>query len=162
MGSGWRLLFAGLFLIMAQTVNACAIGSLRILSADGRETVLTEDRLLALPRSRITTSTVWTEGPHLFEGVSLGKILEAAGIDPGDHPDSVVTAIALNDYEVEFPLADVTRYDVLIAAYMDGERLHVSDKGPYWVVYPRDDFQELRDSRFDHRWAWQLKELRIR
>src|SRR5690606_5230568 len=97
MGSGWRLLFAGLFLIMAQTVNAGAIGSLRILSADGRETVLTEDRLLALPRSRITTSTVWTEGPHLFEGVSLEKILEAAGIDPGDHPDSVVTAIALND-----------------------------------------------------------------
>lgn len=162
MGSGWRLLFAGLFLIMAQTLDAGAIGSLRILSADGQETVLTEDRLLALPRSRIITRTAWTEGPHQFEGVSLRKILETAGIDPDDHPDSMVRAIALNDYEVEFPLADVTRYDVLVAAYMDGERLHVSDKGPYWVVYPRDDFQELQDSRFDHRWAWQLKELRIR
>lgn len=162
MGLGWRLLVTGMFLIISQTVNASSVGGLRIVSPDGRETLLSEDKLLSLPRSTITTRTAWTEGSHLFEGMSLGKILETAGIDYQQHPKALVTAIALNDYEVEFPVADVIRYDVLIAAFMDGERLSVRDKGPYWVIYPRDDFRELRDSRFDHRWAWQLKELQIR
>ncbi len=44
---------------------------------------------------------------------------------------------------------------------MDGKRLTVRDKGPYWLVYPRDEFTELKDARFDHRWAWQLKEISI-
>lgn len=162
MGSGWRLLLAGVFLFTAQTLHAGVVGSLKILSAEGHETILTEEQLLSLPASRIVTSTAWTEGPHLFEGISLGKVLEAAGIDVNAHPDAVIRAVALNDYEVEFPLEDIIRYNVLVAAYMDGDRLHVSDKGPYWVVYPRDDFKELRDSRFDHRWSWQLKEVQIR
>ena len=167
-GSRWKLLFACMFFAIVQpapsaiALDRVEIGSLRIVSPDGQETVISEDELLGLPQSQITTSTAWTEGTHLFEGISLGKILESAGINPRDHPDATIRAIAINDYEVDFPLADIARYDVLIAAFMDGERLSVSDKGPYWVVYPRDDFYELRDSRFDHRWAWQLQELQIR
>jgi hypothetical protein len=45
---------------------------------------------------------------------------------------------------------------------MDGERLLPRDKGPIWIVYPRDDFPELTDIRYDYRWVWQLTRLEIR
>lgn len=162
MGLQWRLWLAGVIFAIVQPLYASDISNLTVVSASGQKVILPEDELLSLPQKRITTSTAWTQGTHLFEGVALGAILRAAGIDPDAHKGATVRAIALNDYVVDFPLSDVRDYDVLIAIYMDGQRLSVSDKGPYWVVYPRDDFSELRDSRYDHRWAWQLKELQIR
>lgn len=162
MGLQWRLWLAGVIFAIVQPLYASDISNLTVVSASGQKVILSEDELLSLPQKRITTSTAWTQGTHLFEGVALGTILRAAGIDPDVHKGATVRVIALNDYVVDFPLSDVRDYDVLIAIYMDGERLSVSDKGPYWVVYPRDDFSELRDSRYDHRWAWQLKELQIR
>ncbi|MBN7759213.1 molybdopterin-dependent oxidoreductase [Nitratireductor aquimarinus] len=169
-GSRWLFWGFGIFFVIVQALSepvvqpshAGGIGSLSVVSPDGQETIFSESEFLALPKSRTITRTAWTEDLHVFEGVALGKVLETAGIDPQDHQNATVRAIALNDYVVEFPLADATRYGVLIAAFMDGRRLSVSDKGPYWIVYPRDDFRELRDSRFDHRWAWQLRELQIR
>ena len=31
--------------------------------------------------------------------------------------------------------------------------------GPLRVIYPRDQFEELQDQRFDHRWVWMLREI---
>jgi hypothetical protein len=45
---------------------------------------------------------------------------------------------------------------------MNGQYLHVKDKGPLWTVYPRDQFPELRNSMTDKKWVWQLKELEVR
>jgi hypothetical protein len=35
------------------------------------------------------------------------------------------------------------------------------DKGPLWIVYPRDDYSVLHDARYDSRWVWQLNKLHI-
>ena len=56
---------------------------------------------------------------------------------------------------------DFERFDVLVATHMDGERLQPSDKGPLWIVYPRDHHQELQDIRYDYRWVWQLIRLDV-
>ena len=45
---------------------------------------------------------------------------------------------------------------------MDGEELRVRDKGPLWIVYPRDDFPELDNRLIRSRWVWQVKELMVR
>jgi hypothetical protein len=44
---------------------------------------------------------------------------------------------------------------------MDGQYLKIMDKGPIWIVYPRDQYRELQDSLTDKRWVWQLRDLLV-
>ena len=52
-------------------------------------------------------------------------------------------------------------YGVLLAMRMDGQPLTLRTKGPLWIVYPRDTYAALNDVRYDSRWVWQLKSLRV-
>lgn len=112
--------------------------------------------LQALPRVRIETHTSVTDGVHTFDGFLVRDLLEQVGAS-----GSVVVATALNYYEIEFPIEEFDDYDVILAYAMDGERLRARDKGPLWVVYPRDDHPELQDIRYDYRWVWQVFRLDI-
>ncbi|MFY0990528.1 molybdopterin-dependent oxidoreductase [Halomonas sp. C05BenzN] len=116
------------------------------------------DRALleSLPRHRLSTSTVVTDGINHFEGFLMRDLLERVGAE-----GNTAVALALNDYLIEIPREDFYRYDVLVADTMDGERLTPRDKGPLWIVYPRDDHRELQDIRYDYRWVWQLYQLEI-
>jgi hypothetical protein len=116
--------------------------------------------LEGLPPHQLKTSTVWTDGVKTFEGVLVRDVLARVGAAGGE--GAVVKATALNDYSIDIPVADFDRYDVLLAWSMDGKRLTVRDKGPLWIVYPRDQFRELRDERYDQRWAWQLNRLEVK
>lgn len=152
-------------LLMAQTnaTMAAKIGDLKITDQTGKSVTLTEDTLLKLAAHSIKTQTVWTEGTHLFEGVYLADLLKQAGVDVEQFKsDTVLRASALNDYEVDIPAGDAMKYKILVAVYMDGKRLTVQDKGPYWLVYPRDDYSEIQDSRVDQRWVWQLNEIMVK
>ncbi|SHI71408.1 hypothetical protein SAMN02745194_00911 [Roseomonas rosea] len=117
------------------------------------------DRVMleALPRHRLDTATNWTTGVRRFEGPLVRDVLAAAGAE-GER----VTAVALNDYTIEIPLKDFQDYDVILAMRMDGQVLTVRNKGPVWVVYPRDRHPELRNSLYDSRWIWQLRTLQVR
>lgn len=103
------------------------------------------------------TSTSWTDGTPRFEGVLARDLLAAVGAR-----GSVVTATGLNDYSIEIPIADFEAYPVLLALKMDGKALSRRDKGPIWIVYPRDEFGELRDQGIDAKWVWQLVGLEIK
>ena len=126
------------------------------VSRTGTATTYSHDDLLALPQHRIATTTSVTDGVVAFDGFLIRALL---GDDLPD--DAVVVATALNDYQVEIPVTDFTRYDVIGALSMDGETLSPRDKGPIWIVYPRDDHPELQDIRYDTRWVWQLVSLQV-
>lgn len=113
--------------------------------------------LEALGVETLTTTTTWTDGPQVFDGVLASKVLEAVGA----HGETVM-ATALNDYTVEIPVSDFLDYPVLLALRMNGVELTSRDKGPIWVVYPRDEYGELRDPRNDLKWIWQLRSIDIR
>ncbi|AML53630.1 hypothetical protein RC74_10910 [Falsihalocynthiibacter arcticus] len=112
--------------------------------------------LEALPVTTIETSTVVTDGTHSFTGFLMRDLLDHLGAT-GDS----VTAIALNDYAVEIPMIDFYDYDVIVATHMDGQALNRADKGPFWIVYPRDNHPALQDIRYDYRWVWQLYQLNV-
>jgi len=113
--------------------------------------------LESLGVTTLRTTTVWTVGEVEFEGVLARDVLDAVGAH-----GSEVVATALNDYAVTLPLNELYQYPVLLAFKMNGEYLQVRDKGPLWIVYPRDQFPELRNSMTDKKWVWQLSELEVR
>ncbi|AEC18725.1 hypothetical protein PT7_0185 [Pusillimonas sp. T7-7] len=112
--------------------------------------------LKAFPRVRIETHTSVTDGVHTFDGFLLRDLLEQVGA-----AGSAVVVTALNYYEIEIPIEEFDDYDVILAYAMDGKRLRYHEKGPLWIVYPRDDHPELQDIRYDYRWVWQVFRLGI-
>jgi hypothetical protein len=112
--------------------------------------------LEALGTTTLRTSTAWTTGEAEFEGVLARDLLAAVGAE-----GTTVTATALNDYATAIPIEELRRYPVMLALKMNGEPLKIRDKGPVWIVYPRDQHKELQDSLVDKRWVWQLKGLYI-
>jgi len=114
------------------------------------------DMLRSLPTVSVETHTSVTDGVKRFEGFLLRDFLNGLGAK-GDK----VVASALNDYEMEIPMEDLRKFDVIVAYNMDGELLSPSNKGPLWIVYPRDDYPELQDIRYDYRWVWQLHSLKV-
>lgn len=113
--------------------------------------------LARLPQHVVRTTTAWTDGVKTFEGVLMRDLLEPLG---GRHAGTARLS-ALNDYVIDVPVSDFYRYDVILASRMDGVPLTRRDKGPLWVVYPRDRFDELQDERYDSRWVWQLNRIEL-
>lgn len=118
--------------------------------------VLSLDALLDLPQHQLSTATTVTDGTPVFEGFLMRDLLAEVQAQ-GD----MVIAYALNDYRMEIPVSDFQNFDVMGALSMDGTPLNPRDKGPVWIVYPRDDHRELQDIRFDTRWVWQLVTLHV-
>ena len=167
----WRLAVAALCLLLAGMSSATTAGEslpqpsgpvvlevsgdIDNLNADG---VARFDRqmLEALGTKKLKTSTAWTTGVSEFEGVLARDLLDNVGAS-----GTTVTASALNDYTVSIPIDELRRYPVMLALKMDGEYLLPKDKGPIWIIYPRDQNRELQDSMIDKRWIWQLNKIRI-
>lgn len=115
--------------------------------------------LQKLPAHTLITQTLVTDGMLRFDGVLMRDLL--ALVEVSDTA-SVMIATALNDYTVSIPLKDFYEYDVLLATHMEGEQLSAMDKGPLWIVYPRDQWRKLQDIRYDYRWVWQLNKIQIK
>lgn len=122
----------------------------------GNEVALTRADFLELSQYQIITTTSVTDGAQTFEGFLIRDLLQAFDAD-----GEVVVARALNDYQIEIPISDFERFDVIGALSMGGVPLSPRDKGPIWIVYPRDDHPELQDIRYDTRWVWQLVSLHV-
>ena len=122
--------------------------------ASGSETGFDRKAMVALPVLGLDTHTSVTDGVHHFEGPLMRDVLKAAGFT-----GNAVLAVALNDYEVVIPVSDFEEFDVIAELEMDGEVLTPRDRGPIWIVYPRDDNRELQDIRYDYRRVWQLTRI---
>jgi hypothetical protein len=107
-----------------------------------------------LPQEVLRTSSLWTDRVSEFRGPRLLDLLAALGVEQGR-----LTLIALNDYRIEIPFSDLKRYPVVLATRQDEKRLKVRNKGPLWVVYPWDDFPELKSETYFSRSIWQLRRI---
>lgn len=123
----------------------------------GAEAHFDRAMLEQLPSYDLATSTSVTDGVSHFKGPLLRDLLQLVGAK-GD----MVQAQALNNYVADIPIADFYDFDVLLAMYQDGKRLKPTDKGPLWIVYPRDQLRRLQDMRYDYRWVWQLHRLTVK
>ena len=122
----------------------------------GQSAVFDRQMLEDLGMSELQVTTPWTQGKQTFEGVLASKVLDAVGAR-----GSIITARAINDYQVKIPVSDFRRYPVLLALKHNGRYMRVRDKGPIWIVYPRETYPELDTDLVTDRWVWQLSSLVI-
>lgn len=114
------------------------------------------EMLVALGMAEIKTTHSWADKATTFEGVPFAKVLEAVGAS-----GTKLRAVAINNYAIELEAAELRKYPVILAMKADGQELRRRDRGPLWVVYPRDSFPELKDEKHNFKWIWQLRSLEV-
>lgn len=112
--------------------------------------------LEAMGSTKIQTTTIWTEGVQMFEGVSLHELVEQLRIE-----GETLSAVAINDYAVEIPLSDAVEGGPIIAYKLNGETMSIRDKGPLWIVYPYDADPAFQTEVIYSRSIWQLDRLDV-
>lgn len=110
-----------------------------------------------LGTTNLVTKTPFTPQPVHFTGVLLRTVLSAVGAK-----GTSLHAMALNDYAVDVPIADVEQYDVLLATRIDGEPMRIREKGPLWIIYPWSQHPELSGPVYESRSIWQVRSLDVR
>lgn len=103
----------------------------------------------------ITTFTHYTEGLQTFSGPTLASLLEALGVR-----DGTLRAVALDDYAIEIPVADLAKHEVLLAMEHNGERMRVRNRGPIWVIYPATSPDDIVQEHISHS-IWQLTSIEV-
>jgi hypothetical protein len=90
----------------------------------------------------------------VFEGVLLSDLLAVAGV-----PDSAskVSLTALDDYKVDFKVADVRSSQMLLATKADGKHMPVDRSGPIRIVFP--DGSSL--GRNPDLWIWSVASMKV-
>lgn len=112
--------------------------------------------LQALPARSFTTTTIWTEGPQAFVGVSLDVLLDYLGVRAGS-----LQAQAINDYSVTIPVSVATPTGPMVAYLRNGEEMARRDKGPLWVVFPFDSSEAFRTETVYSMSIWQLDRINV-
>lgn len=125
-------------------------------TTDGERAEFDIARIEALGLVALSTSNPFVEGVQHFEGVPLARLLDHVGAE-----GETLVSRALDGYVVDIPVADVRNYPVILATRRDGRHMHVRQKGPLWVIYPVDEFDELRTEVYSGRTIWQLRTIRV-
>jgi hypothetical protein len=127
------------------------------MTNEGEAAVFDRAMLEGLGSATITTNTPWYDGPVRFDGVPMARLMEAVGAS-----GQTLTAVALNDYSTDIPIADFARFGVLLATRRNGAPMRVSERGPLFIVYPYDSDPELRARLYYSRSAWSVAQLIVR
>ncbi len=147
---------ASLVLVFATPVSADDT----ILSVTGNvtggEINLTLEQIEAMGSASIVTTTPWHDGLTTFEGVPMARFLDAVGAQR-----TTAYVHALNDFSIDIPLSDLTRFDAIMAFKTDGEYMGIANKGPLFIVFPYDDVSEVRNELFYARSVWQIHSIEI-
>ncbi len=123
----------------------------------GRSVAFSMEQLRALQQTTIVTTNEFVEKATSFSGPLLRDLVAEVAEDG----DSTLTLTALNDYQVEMPIADSLDYDVIVALERDGAPMSVRENGPLWIIYPMTDHPELNDAVYSGRLVWQLVQIDV-
>jgi hypothetical protein len=120
----------------------------------GRTLELDLASLEQMRRVRLETAEPFLKRRVTFEGVLLSDLLAVA-----DVPDtaSTVSLTALDDYKVDFKVADVRSSQMLLATKADGKHMPVDRSGPIRIVFP--DSSSM--GRNPDLWIWSVASMQV-
>lgn len=114
-------------------------------------------KLEALGEKAIRTKIVSLQGEHEATGPLMRDVLASLNLK-----GTTVEATALDGYQVDIPVEDFMKYDVILATRIDGKLLSVRDKGPSWIIYPVSQHPELDDTTVEAKSVWQVMNLVVK
>lgn len=96
--------------------------------------------------------------PYTYRGPLMSDLLSLWQV-----PDDAQTleVVALDDYTVDIPIAEVRKYPVLFALQQEGEYMPTSTRGPAMLVFPYDNF-EFDPAVYNDYWSWQIKSIEVK
>jgi len=144
------LLVLGGRVLYAQDVVA---GPALTIEAEGTTTLSRED-IEKMPHHIVRTTTPWTVGVTEFEGVLLRDI-------PGIDGSTTIEVEALNAYSAQIPADEIKNLDIILAYKVNGIYPSVREKGPFWVIYPRDNLPHMSRQVLDMRMVWQVRRIKV-
>lgn len=148
----YSALYAAVLAVFALPVSAQTILT---VTHDAEKIEYDLAALEALPQTEYATENAFIDGSRVFAGPLLRDILAASDL----LDDETIKLLAINDYEILFPVSDAVEFDVIIATRMDGDLMPVRGKGPLWIMYPISDNPTLDDPIYKGRIIWQLDEI---
>jgi len=122
----------------------------------GAEAHLDRALLYSIGLKKLRTSNQYEPGVHDYEGIMLKDLLSFLGAS-----GMKLIATALDGYSIELPIHDAEKYPVILAMKKNGTAMGIRDKGPIWIIYPIDQFKELKDQKYSSRSIWQLNRLDV-
>jgi hypothetical protein len=133
-----------------------------VLTVTGQIGAHNQGRKLALDLAsleRMRTVRMSLNEPFLkrrvtFDGVLLSDLLAVAGVPPSA---TKVELIALDDYKVDFTIADVRQSKMLLATKADGEPMPIDKAGPIRIVFPDDSSL----GRNPDLWIWSVNSMKV-
>jgi hypothetical protein len=110
----------------------------------------------ALPSGKIITSNHVIDKAATYTGPIFHELLKLVGAQ-----GSTIRVTALDDYTAELSLADLQKYGVILATNENGKQLTLDDRGPFFVVFPFDEFKELQNDLYYNMSVWQVMLIEV-
>jgi hypothetical protein len=108
-----------------------------------------------MPLVKLRAFEPFEEREITFQGVLMSDLMAIAGADP---KASEAHFTALDDYEIDIPLEEFTRTDVLLATKADGEHMSIEEGGPTRIIFPANsEMGENPDA-----WIWNVETIVVR
>lgn len=126
-------------------------------TTDGSAAQFDRAQLEALGLRELSTSNPFVEGLQHYEGILFSDLLDLVGAE-----GSTVVATALDGYSIDIPIEDVRAFPIIVAIKWNGKIMRVRNKGPLWIVYPVDQYEDLQSETYSARSIWQLSHLTIK
>lgn len=108
--------------------------------------------LQAMEQAEIRTGHDFTDGVATFRGPRAVDLIAMIGHAGAAH----VRLSAANDYWLDVEIAELSRYDAILALEKNGKPLTRRTRGPVLLMYPIDRHVELQDPGYNNRLIWQL------
>ncbi|MBB5017505.1 hypothetical protein HNQ59_000774 [Chitinivorax tropicus] len=144
----WLCLFS---ILCCASITSIHAGELTIAYRDHKE-IYDDRQLESMPQTGIQTYTQWNPDDVHYEGPKLSHFLKLR------HANSV-TVIAANGYVSSLPLADIERYQPILALSGNGRKLTIKEKGPYLIMFPYRQHSELRRVSRENLFVWYVKKI---
>ncbi|WP_051326755.1 hypothetical protein [Aliagarivorans taiwanensis] len=111
----------------------------------------------AMEQHSFVTKHPWTEVGRRYQGPLLADVLDVA-----QAKGKMLRMVALNDYEVEVDFSDIKKFQPILAWQQDGKTLSIREKGPLWLMFPVDDYPEVKNKRYNDYMIWQLRVIEVK
>jgi hypothetical protein len=100
--------------------------------------------------TELTYNDPWMGDGLKYKGILLSKLVEL--VKP-DSSATIISLVATDGKAFDIPLTAGTKYNVMLARWVDGTLLDEKNGGPVKVAYP-DDAKGTDPAFADENWAW--------